>query len=403
MDAADAIAEQVAEIRRARVLGRSHGLERLFDYLADPANRGRPLREADVAVDVFGRTPELSGDASVRVYIHRLRRKLEAFYDGSGAGQPHRLIIPVGEYRLDLVTVGGGDLSVPPSAAPAPRRLPSWLIPALAAGAVVLAGNVAAWAWFARSTAPARPLALAAASPLWAGIGRDRPVLVVVGDYYIFGDTEGGAEPRRMIRAFEVNSPADLDAWLRDNPAFQTRYIDLDTYYTPIGATVALREIMPLVRHAAGRADRVRVVTASHLTPDMLKTSDIVYVGYLSGLRVLQQPVFERSRFAVGSTYDELVDRETGETYVSGAGKAQGDRPNRDYGYLAAFTGAAGNRFLIVAGARDIGVAQAAELVSDPRTAGMLGVASARPLEALYEVDGVGRAALEARPVVVVR
>ncbi|WP_337185128.1 helix-turn-helix domain-containing protein [Phenylobacterium sp.] len=403
MDAADAIAEQVAQIRKARVLGRSHGLERLFDYLADPANRGRSLREADVALDVFGRTPDLSGDASVRVYIHRLRRKLEAFYAGPGAGQPCRLTIPVGQYRLDLVAAEDGEVSIPPSGPSAAPRRPSWLISAFAAGAVVLAGNVAAWAWLVRSTAPARQLALAAASPLWAGIGRDRPVLVVVGDYYIFGDTEGGAEPRRMIRAFEVNSPADLDAWLRDNPRFQNRYIDLDTYYTPVGATVALSEIMPLVRQAAGRADRVRVVTASRLTPDMLKASDIVYVGYLSGLRVLQPPVFERSRFAVGATYDELVDRETGETYVSGAGKAQGDRPNRDYGYLAAFTGAAGNRFLILAGARDIGVIQTAELAADPGTAAALGVASGRPVEALYEVDGVGRAALEARPVVVVR
>ncbi|TAL30875.1 MAG: helix-turn-helix domain-containing protein [Phenylobacterium sp.] len=392
---ATALAKQVARVRAAGVLGRSHGLARLFDYLADPAHAGRTLRETEVAQDVFGREVDLAGDASVRVYVHRLRRKLEAFYAGPGAGQPHRLVIPVGEYRLDVIPVEAAAID-----APGIVRRPRWSLPLVAGLGVILAANVGAWAWFARDSGPGHELAQVAASPLWAGLGRERPIVVVVGDYYIFGDTEHGEGPKRMIRAFEINSPADLDAWLMDNPEFQGRYIDLDTYYTPVGATLALREIMPLVRQAAGGKDRVQVVTASHLTPDLLKTSDIVYVGYLSALRVLQEPVFARSRFTIGSTYDELIDRKTGASYVSGAGKAQGDRPNRDYGYLASFKGPAGNRFVIIAGNRDIGVMQTAEIAADRAAIDALKLKAGGPLEALYEVDGVGRTALGAKAVV---
>jgi len=394
----EALAAQVARVRESGILGRSHGLARLFAYLADPARDGRTLREADVAQDVFGRGLDLSGDASVRVYVHRLRKKLEDFYAGAGAVEPHRLVIPVGEYRLDVIAVDTAS-PAPPAARPRAR----WLVPALAAGLALVAANVGAWAYVAHETGPSRELARAAASPLWADIGRERPVLVVVGDYYIFGDTDYGEGPKRMIRAFEINSPADLDAWLMDNPQLQGRYVDLDTYYTPVGATLALREIMPLVRQAAGGIDRVRVITASHLTPDLMKSADIVYVGYLSALRVLQGPVFERSRFTIGSTYDELVDRKTGQTFVSGAGAASGDRPNRDYGYLAAFRGPAGNHFVIVAGNRDIGVMQMAEVASDPKALGALKVREDAPVEALYEVDGVGRTAIGARPVVASR
>lgn len=395
-----AFAEQVAQVRAAGVLGRSHGLSRLFDYLAAPERQGRTLREADMAQDVFGRALDLSGDASVRVYIHRLRKKLDGYYAGPGAAQAHRLVIPVGEYRLDVAEAPAAPAPTP---APAARR-PRWALAFAAGIAVLLAVNVAAWAWFTRGAGPTRELARAAASPLWAGLGRERPVVVVVGDYYIFGDTEHGDSPRRMIRAFEINSATDLDAWLMDNPEFQGRYIDLDTFYTPVGATLALRQIMPLVRHAAGGGgERVQVVTASHLTPEMLKTADIVYVGYLSALRVLQEPVFARSRFQIGATYDELVDRKTGQAYVSGAGKAQGDRPNRDYGYLASFKGPQGNRFIIVAGNRDIGVMQMAETAADPAAIARLGLKPGGPLEALYEVDGVGRTAIEAKAVVAVR
>jgi hypothetical protein len=374
------LAEEVERVRAAGVLGRSHGLSRLFDYLADPARAGRTLSEADVATDVFGRSAAADDDASVRVYVHRLRRKLEEYYAGPGSGSPQRLTIPVGEYRLDVVPAE--------AAAPPLRRRVRRAVLWAAAAVLLVALNLAGWAYVQRSPAPARELARVAEAPLWKGLGESRPVVVVVGDYYIFGDTGGGERPSRMVREFDINSPADLDVYLMDHPELQGRYVDLDTYYTPVGATLALRQIMPLVVQAAGGRARVRTITASQLTPEMMKSADIVYVGYLSALRLLQDPVFDRSRYQVGDTYDELVDRKTGQLYVSGAGQAPGERTNRDYGYLAGFTGPAGNRFVIVAGARDIGVQQTAEVATDAKALAALKTADP---DALYAVEGVGR------------
>jgi len=366
---------EVARVRGSGVLGRSHGLSRLFDYLAEQALAGRAVREADIAVDVFGREVDLAGDASVRVYVHRLRKKLDEFYKGRSP----RLALPLGEYRLALV-------EDEPAPATARRRWP-WVV---AAAAVLLAVAVGATLWLGRATPVER-------APLWAGFGRERPVLVVVGDYYIFGDTEGTEDPRRMIRAFDINSPADLDAFLMERPELQGRYMDLDTYYTPVGATLALRQVLPLARRLAREDERLRVVTSSHVTPEMLKGADVIYVGYLSALRLLQAQVFDRSRFEVGETYDELIDRRTGRIYVSGAGTAHPDRPNQDYGYLAAFEGPAGNRMVVIAGARDIGVMQAAELAAGGEASA---AAKAPPFETLYLVEGVGRTNLSASPVV---
>ena len=378
---------EVARVRENGVLGRSQGLARLFDYLADQALAGRPVREADIAVEVFGREVDLAGDASVRVYVHRLRKKLDEFY----ADRSPRLAIPLGEYRLALTE------EAPPAEDLRPRRsAPRWAWMA-ATVALLLAVGAGGTAWTLRAAAPTRALDQAAAAPRWKGFGGERPVLVVVGDYYIFGDTEHGDAPVRMIRAFDINSPADLDSFLMAQPQLQGRYVDLDTYYTPVGATMALRQVMPLARRLAGDDARLRLITSSQLTPEMLKDSDIIYVGYLSGLRLLQAPVFERSRFEIGETYDELVDRRSGQIFVSTAGPAQAGRPNQDYGYLAAFRGPTGNRFVVIAGARDIGLMQTAEIAADPARSRVI---TPNPGGTLFRVEGVGRTNLSAAPVI---
>ncbi|MDB5436376.1 MAG: hypothetical protein JWR47_2633, partial [Phenylobacterium sp.] len=86
----DPIAELAERLRARQALGRSEGLNRLFDYLVESALAGTRPKEFEVAVAVFGRGASFDGsqDASVRVAVHRLRRKLDEFYSGPGADEP---------------------------------------------------------------------------------------------------------------------------------------------------------------------------------------------------------------------------------------------------------------------------------------------------------------------------
>ena len=100
--AGEEIAELAAGLRARHALGRSPGLNRLFDYLAECAQAGMRPKEFEVAAAVFGRDAGFDGgqDASVRVAVHRLRRKLDDFYASAGSDEPARLTIPKGEYRM---------------------------------------------------------------------------------------------------------------------------------------------------------------------------------------------------------------------------------------------------------------------------------------------------------------
>src|SRR5690348_10653645 len=109
------IDDHAERIRASEVLGRSDQLRRLFDYLVECSRSGKVPKESVIAVEVFGRGTDfdVSQDAAVRVYIHKLRRKFEEFYAEHPEVGPERLAIPKGEYRLVLER--------PPSEPPPPE------------------------------------------------------------------------------------------------------------------------------------------------------------------------------------------------------------------------------------------------------------------------------------------
>jgi hypothetical protein len=387
-------------IRASGVLGRSPLMQRLFDFLLECSIAGKAPKEIEVAVDAFGKGAEfdVSQDAMVRVYIHKLRRKLEEFYAGPGGGEPVRLSIPKGEYRFVAETT---EIEAPAPATeqpPPPAKVRNrWLVPALVASAVLNAIVVAVM--FFRPQAPLDEFQEVRESAVWAPIlNDDRTIFVVVGDYYIFGETDASMEVKRLVREFDINSPQDLEAYLQLNPDLGDRYTDLDLAYLPTATAFALRDVMPVLSPAI---KRVRVVTMSQLNPAVIKSADVVYVGFLSGLGMLSDLVFASSRLKVGETYDEIIDRGTQHRYISQAAGApiRGDRKFHDYGYFATFAGPSGNRIVVIAGTRDVAAMHMAETLTSPRSLAALTASAgdAQGFEALYEVYGMDKLNLDGK------
>ncbi|UWX03867.1 hypothetical protein H1235_15410 [Pseudoxanthomonas sp. NC8] len=396
--------------------------------MVERSAEGAALREADIAVDVFGRGADFdsSHDATIRVYMHRLRGRLEAFYADAGSGEPFRVMLRKGEYRLGVErhadAGGAAEMSTASavhgrdddSGGARPRHAgPRWparhgLRWALAATLVVsLLGNgVALWQGAWSATPAGDPLAARLRqAPAWSGLFADeRPVLLVLGDYYIFGDAgepaghvPDAADVRQLVRDFDVNSAADLHDLVVRRPGLGERYVNLELGYLPTSSAFALRQLLPVLA-APGR--RVEVVMASQLRLDMLKDAHVVYVGFLSGMGPLRDFTFAGSRYALGRSYDELVDQESKAHYLSQAGTTlQGDAMYSDYGYVAAFPGPGGGRVLVVTGTRDVAVMHAAEVLGDPAALQELDASlpGSGDFEALYEVNGINHTSIRGR------
>jgi hypothetical protein len=374
----EAFGAEVARLRASGALGESGRLLELFDYLAARGAAAEPASQAAIADDVFGQSGTDGDDATVRVYVHRLRKRLDDFYAENSAGQ-QRLTIPAGTYALRLVEAAEAEPAVSP-----PIRLPRRWWPAAAALALVL---VFLAGWFIRPV-PSAPHANSIWQPF---IDSDRPIVVAVGDYYIFGEFDHlDPENGRLIRDFTIDSPTDLARAQESDPARYEATEDMGLNYLPFSSAYGLSALMPVLSQ---HDEPVSIIPASQVTTDTFRNYNVVYIGLVSGMGLLEDVNFMNSSFMVGATYDDLIDIEADKTYSSQeALRLASNDYYRDYGYLSVFHEPGGALVAVVAGARDTGlrgiapIAAGSELPTE--LAGLASAERQKGFEALFEIRG---------------
>jgi len=98
--------EELRAVLASRVFQQSQRLALLLQYICSKAVLGEAeqVTEYTIAVDVFGKPQGFreSKDSIVRVEVHRLRKRLAAFYAQEGAGRRVRILIPPGSYVPDF-------------------------------------------------------------------------------------------------------------------------------------------------------------------------------------------------------------------------------------------------------------------------------------------------------------
>jgi hypothetical protein len=287
-------------------------------------------------------------------------------------------VIPAGTYALRLVS---GER--PPAEANSRKRgsLPVMVLSVLLLAAAFFAG----WSMRPQSDGPQ-------VNAIWQPfLDSDRPIMVAAGDYYIFGEyADDFPEIERLVRDFKINSSTDLARLQESDPDNYARSEDMGLNYLPFSSAYALTEIMPLLNRGG---HEVSVMPASAITSDTFRTHNVVYVGLVSGMGLLEDVNFTGSGFAVGENYDELIDTAAGRRFMSEeALSLASSRYYRDYGLLSVFREPGGALIAIVAGARDTGLRGIAPIVSAAELPSALADlaegADPEGYEALFEITG---------------
>lgn len=387
---------EIDKIEASGALGRSSVYGRLLRYL-DSVSRRRSLpKEAEIAAEVFNRPQfDPSTDSSVRVYVHKLRQKLDTYYAHEAADATERITIPKGEYRVRF-----GPVEAPPQVETASLQVSRWRIAAMAIIFIAMVSVV--WSGLTRLDSASDVTAFRA-TEFWGPLLRDdKQIFVVLGDYFVFAEMDETGSATRLVRDFAVNNSDDLAALVARKPAARNRYQNIGLSYLPVGAGPALGNVLRVL-HSVSKP--VRILPASQFRTSLLRAGHIVYVGYFSGLGSLADYVFAASRLTLGLSYDELTDMKTGETYRSDAGwMTDSEVSYTDYGLLSTFAGPADNRVVVVAGTRDEALMRVAAVsanlseiqsISDDAVDGEAGNELA--IEAFYQVSGRDRTDVASR------
>ncbi|WP_148293920.1 hypothetical protein [Azospirillum sp. B4] len=408
---ASAFEEEVAKFRVALTAARSAALLQLFDFLVERSNDDRAPKEIEIAFAVFGRNGDpgamsQSLDSGVRVYVHRLRKRLHDFY----ADQPGpKLEIPKGEYRIVLALPPDVPAGHPPRLTPENWTWPKLgTRPLMVMFGMLLISIVAGFAiwflgqghWAARETQEQLR-----ATAFWRPLAADKEAArLVVGDAFLVAETEDQRDIQRMIQEPGIRSREDLGTYLKTHPDAFYRLYDLDLNLAPAGTVIAAWTVQNAVtRFYPGSPDLVRLVPASKLDADMLETGNLIYVGRFSDLGRVAAPLFQVAHLRPGTSYKELVDSTSGNRFVADLDASQENKPLVDYGYIASLSGPMGQHIFVAAGIGDTAVQNMANLISNPKQ--LQALESHADIhgdyEALFEIRAINGVALDQRPVFV--
>ena len=381
----------VQRIINSGVLGRSRTYAEILTYLAECVINGNNPKEMAIAIDVLGRDADfdVGKDSIVRVHIYHLRNKLKAYFDKYGKQEKYLLDIPKGQYILTAIPVD----EVPAEAKgltgrPLKREAATqWL-----AAVAILLLLLNLFFQFDQNEPQAESTSAFTTLSPWKNMFDDEaPILILIGDYYIFGELNERGDVIRMIREFDVNSPEELTFLQEMGVAGTEKYFDLNLNYIPSSTAYAMTQVMKILLQGVN-SDRINIKMISEYTTADLANSHIVYLGYLSGLNSLYNLMFAGSGLTIGSTYDELSNLETGEYYVSSSGLSGADS-YKDYSMLATFPSSNGYQVTMVAGMRDESLINIAQQVGNETVltniqSSLSSSASENSFEALFEVVG---------------
>jgi hypothetical protein len=358
---------------------------RLLTYLVQRQLQGAEApKEAELAIDVFGRDASFHGgdDSVVRVAMRGMRQKLMEYYAGPGKNDHLVFDVPKGSYRLRVVArdqpvaepatpdaesfgeaalVATAEPPVPAVPAARPRLVRAgWLAAACGLLVVSIAANLLQWS---RQPMPEDAmLSDVRASVLWQPVVQStRPVLFVLGDIFMYSQTDPATGRTQTVRDPQISSADELRAFLASNPALASvrglRYAS----YLQKSTAIALAKVLPIVA-APGREIEVRL--RDELRTEDFARYDIVYVGPLMRLGPLDAALQGVGQYRFDPATSGIADVRGDKAFVP-----EGDlgEHRKDYALVSRFRGPEGSQVVIItAGGRNAGLTQVVRTVTTP-------------------------------------
>jgi len=344
----------LADILESPEFKESQRYRDLLQFLVEESIAGRTPKETTIGTQIFGKDPSFNSkeDATVRVYINNLRKKLEHYYLTSGKTSSYKLVIPVGHYKVDFVQAEDT-----PDQKSANNRTLLWGFLFAAFVGTFLLGYYSSSVFHPSPQHPGPP------NSIWNEFVQPngRPTLVVLGDYFFMRETNPVSSYYRTIT---INNSDDLQERLAKDPAFAKRYKQNEFTFLRPSSTWGLTQVIPILQKSQ---HGYSLKLASEVTPADFKSNNIVFIGTLKTLYSFSKflHIFGMQRTATPTESITLQSEKGDSAQTFGVGRQLSTDYVKDYSIIAKAAGPEGSTILMLLGFTENGAIAAPRAATD--------------------------------------
>jgi len=295
----------------------------LLVYLVEESQAGRIPKEMTIGMRFFGKDASFNSkvDASVRVYLANLRKKLDHYYLSTGKPYTHKLRIPVGHYKVEFIPLS--ELVHKPH-----KKNRSYLLASIGIGivAVFLLG------YFTNSLLQPNDHHSAPPNSIWNDFIKPhgRPTLIVFGDYFFVREKGGTGN---YFRNSKINSAEDFRQAASKDPEFAKKFEQIGFTFLRSSTPWGLSHLLPIFHNSY---NSYSYKLASQFTSSDFKSSNIVYIGSFKTLYQLKNllQIF-RLNYTIRPTNFQIKDDDNDSTFHFFPSILHAGEYENDYGIIA--------------------------------------------------------------------
>ncbi|WP_158968532.1 hypothetical protein [Paraglaciecola sp. L3A3] len=364
---------QLERIKDSQSFGRSDKYIALLSYLVDntlakitgQSDTSSASSEVMIAKSVFNKGDEYnpSDDASVRVYISNLRKKLTKYYGTEGDAETFQIMIPHGKYELifintaqqsaEIKTLESDDNFASNVHAGKHKLTRSPLILGLAAVSFLsILLNILIISNSGHSEVAIR------SHSIWKDLNENnKKTLIVIGDAFFYQVIDNSPKKiASLVRNSFVNVTSELMLFLKEKPEINFLGIP-NNKFVPSGVVVALADITPIFKSK----QLYKVKMSSDLTTEEINNYNIVYIGKFTDFNQLYS-FYDGSNYYL-SAQTNFINKHTAKNYQLIPPFYSG---YTDYGLFAKYQGTSGNSIYIISGYTDAAIMAVSQFVTNP-------------------------------------
>jgi len=387
----------LSKITRDPIFSHSNVYVKLLNYLFNCSLDGSNPSEIDIAIKVFDKKNHYdpSVDNYVRVYMYKLRKKLDQYYAGPGKHDAIKVYIPKGHYNLQFVAKSKSKIT---QASKSIRINIAFSLIAL----MCLALALYFWTRYQNWESKMSPFQVKKDNFVWSEyFNSGLPTLVVFGHVFAFRKYNETTQNYELVHNSDINSDDELEAFIDRHSLNPGHYAIGGWKILPASEVMNFARIQLLLFCGQQNFD---IEISSQLTWNDIRNKNIIFVSHFKNLGILEHIIpdkyFHFSSDKINNE-GEVQAHINGEQYqyefVNNFRKDSYQGYAKDFVLLTKLPGPRNNTLLTITSFHHIGRREAVKILTNPTSIKELTNQISLPsayFQLLLRVEGYERTAM---------